>query len=92
MRAGHLWRTSTGTLIDALAIALSAVAITGLFGAGVAGAAPPHGAVSFSAPSLFPSFGVNIYDYVVRCNDAPVTVQGHASGGWEEALGTKYAT
>ena len=26
-------------------------------------------------------------DYVVRCNDGRVTVQGHPSGGWEAAIG-----
>ncbi len=44
--------------------------------------------MSFSAPSLFPEFGPNIHDYVVRCNDAPVTVQAQASGGWEAAIGS----
>jgi hypothetical protein len=70
-------------------LALSALMIAGLFGAGAgAEAAPPSGQVSFSsAPSLFPKFGPNIHDYVVRCNDAPVTVDGHASGGWEAAIG-----
>ena len=43
--------------------------------------------MSFSAQTLFPKFGPNIHDYVVRCNNAPVTVQGHASGGWEAAIG-----
>ena len=52
-----------------------------------AGAAPPPGSVSFSAPSLFPKFGPGIEDYVVRCQDAPVTVQGHASAGWQMAIG-----
>ena len=43
-------------------------------------AQPPPGQVSFSTPSLFPKFGPNVHDYVVRCNDGPVTVKGHASG------------
>jgi hypothetical protein len=46
--------------------------------------------VSFSStPSLFPKFGPNIHDYVVRCNDGPVTVTVHASGGWEAAIGNR---
>ena len=49
-------------------------------------AAPAPGQVSFSTPSLFPAFGPNIEDYVVRCHDAPVTVQAHASEGWQVSL------
>jgi arylsulfotransferase ASST len=62
--------------------------MAGVFGSGAAAqAAPPPGQVSFSAPSLFPKFAPDIEDYVVRCQDAPVTVQGHASGGWRMAIG-----
>jgi hypothetical protein len=43
--------------------------------------------VSFSEPTLFPKFGPNNHDYVVRCNDGPVTVQGHAVGDWRLAIG-----
>jgi arylsulfotransferase ASST len=70
-------------------VATSAFLIAGLFGPAVgAEASPPAGKVGFSsAPSLFPKFGPNIYDYVVRCDDAPVTVQGHATGGWEAKIG-----
>ncbi len=66
-----------------------ALAIAGLLGAGAAAGAPPlSGQVSFSsAPSLFPKFRTTVHDYVVRCNDAPVTVDGHASGGWQAAIG-----
>ncbi len=67
-------------------VTTSALAIAGLFGA-AAEAAPPPGQVSFSAATLFPKFGPNIEDYVVRCNNGPVTVQGHTSGGWEAAIG-----
>jgi Arylsulfotransferase (ASST) len=68
-------------------VAISALVVAGLFGAG-AQAAPPPGQVSFSAPSLFPTFRPTVHDYVVRCNDAPVTVQGHASGGWQAKVGS----
>jgi hypothetical protein len=69
-------------------VATSALLIAGLFGAGAgAEAAPPSGKVSFSEPTLFPSFGPNVHDYVVRCNDGPVTVQAHATGGWEAKIG-----
>jgi Arylsulfotransferase (ASST) len=64
----------------------SALAIAGFLGAG-AEAAPPPGQVSFSTPRLFPNFSPGVFDYVVRCNDAPVRVQGHASGGWEVKIG-----
>jgi hypothetical protein len=66
-------------------VASSALAIAGLLGAG-AQAAPQPGQVSFSAPSLFPSFSPTVSDYVVRCNDAPVTVDGHTSAGWEASI------
>jgi hypothetical protein len=67
-------------------VATSALMIAGLFGAR-AEATPPAAQVSFTAPSLFPSFSPPIYDYVVRCNDGPVTVQAQTSGGWEAAIG-----
>jgi hypothetical protein len=68
-------------------LVLSAVAVGVLFGwATTVQAAPPQGLVRFSAPSLFPSFGPKVEDYVVRCQDAPITVQAHAAGGWEVAI------
>jgi hypothetical protein len=54
--------------------------------AGLAEAAPPPGQVSFTAPTLSPGFGAQIEDYVVRCRDAPMTVQAHSSGGWRVAI------
>jgi hypothetical protein len=69
-------------------VATSALMIAGLFGAAAEAAPPPHWQVSFSsAPRLSPTFGPNIQDYVVRCYNRPVTVNGHASGGWEAAIG-----
>jgi hypothetical protein len=66
----------------------SVVGLVGLFGAGAgAEAAPPPEQVSFSsAPSLFPKFRPKAHDYVVRCNNGPVTVQAHVVGGWEAAI------
>ncbi len=77
-----------GVLITRLTVAVATVALTiaALPGAS-AGAQPPPGQVSFSAPSLFPKFRSQVHDYVVRCNDAPVTVQAHATGGWRAAIG-----
>jgi hypothetical protein len=69
-------------------LATAALMLAGLIGpAAGAGAAPPSGEVSFSTPSLSPSFAPTIEDYVVRCQNAPVTVQGHAAGGWQMAIG-----
>jgi Arylsulfotransferase (ASST) len=69
-------------------VATSAIVIIGLFSAAAgAEAAPSPGQVGFSTPTLFPTFGPNIYDYVVRCYNQPVTVQGHTSEGWEAAIG-----
>src|SRR5436309_1137747 len=65
--------------------ASSALMVAGLLGAG-AGAEPTAGEVSFSVPSLFPRFGPHIHDYVVRCNDGPVTVKAHAAEGWKLAV------
>jgi Arylsulfotransferase (ASST) len=67
-------------------VATSALIVAGFFGAG-ANAQPPAGKVTFSEPSLFPGFSPWIHDYVVRCNDGPVTVTGHASGSWRMAIG-----
>jgi hypothetical protein len=47
----------------------------------------PAGKVSFKSASLFPRFGPNAHDYTVRCKNRPVTVKGHAVGGWEMAIG-----
>ena len=67
-------------------VATAALAIAGLLGA-PAEAQPPPDQVSFHTPTLFPRFRPGIHDYVVRCNDGPVTVRAHASGGWRAAIG-----
>src|SRR6476620_2427811 len=67
-------------------VASSALMIAGLFGAG-AEASSPYGQVSFRVPSLSPNFWPHIHVYVVRCNDRPVPVKAHVSGGWEAAIG-----
>jgi hypothetical protein len=71
-----------------LLVATSALLAAGLFGAGAgAEAAPSPANVSFTtSPSLSPQYGPNTHDYVVRCDNGPVTVQGHASGGWEMSV------
>jgi Arylsulfotransferase (ASST) len=49
--------------------------------------APSRRVLGFSAdPALFPSFSPVIHDYVVRCDDAPVSVRGHALGSWRAAI------
>ncbi len=70
---------------------VSACALTTLLGlAGAADASPPPpGSLSFSTPTQFPKFRSGVYDYVVRCKDGPVTVKGHASGGWRLAIGNQ---
>jgi arylsulfotransferase ASST len=68
-------------------IMTSALLIAGLFGAGArAEAAPPYERVHFSVASLFPSYAPSVHDYVVRCNDGPVTVDAHASGVWRVSI------
>jgi Arylsulfotransferase (ASST) len=68
-------------------LSILALMISGLFGAD-ARAAPAAGRMSFSSvPRLFPDFSPRVHDYVVRCNDGPVAVDGHTSGRWEAAIG-----
>ncbi len=68
-----------------LAVVACALITTMLFTSGAKGS-PPPGKVSFSTPTQFPKFNPSVYDYVVRCHDGPVTVNGHASGGWLLAI------
>jgi hypothetical protein len=71
-----------------LIVAATAVsfAISGFPGVSGALAEPPPGEVNFAVPSLFPGFRPAIHNYVVRCNDAPVTVDVHTSPSWEAAI------
>jgi arylsulfotransferase ASST len=69
-------------------LATLAFMIAGLLDGGAAAeAAPPSERANFSVASLFPSYTPQIHDYVVRCNDAPVTVKAHTSGVWRMAIG-----
>ena len=70
-------------------VATLALVIAGLFAAGARAQPPPSSEVSFGVSSLFPKYSPHIHDYVVRCNDAPVTVRVHASGGWRVAIGNQ---
>ena len=66
--------------------AAPAVAVAGLLPA-VAGASPIAGKVRFSTvPSAFPGFAPQIHDYVVRCNDGPVTVKLHTAANWQASI------
>jgi Arylsulfotransferase (ASST) len=69
-------------------VASVALVVAALLGIGDrAAAAPPASLVSFSSvPGFTPSFRPTVYDYVVRCEDGPVTVHGQSSGGWEWAI------
>ena len=51
-----------------------------------AATAPPPEQASFGVASLYPDYDPQVHDYVVRCNDAPVTVQAHASDPWQIAV------
>ncbi len=55
--------------------------------ASTAVAEPPVSKVGFGVPSLFPKFSPGQHDYVVRCNDAPVTVEARAEAPWQVAIG-----
>jgi hypothetical protein len=78
-------RSRTSRLI---LVATAALIVAAFFGARAEAQPPPSSEVNFSVPSLFPKFAPGIHDYVVRCNDAPVTVTVHASVGWEVAVAT----
>jgi hypothetical protein len=79
-----------GRIRAVAAIGASALMLAGALGRGSGAVAePPHGSVSISVASLSPVFDPNIHDYVVRCNDGPVTVQAHASNGWRVSVGGK---
>ena len=67
-------------------VATSALIAAALLGAPAEAQPPPSSEVNFGAPSLFPKFAPGIRDYVVHCNDAPVTVTVHASMGWEVSV------
>jgi hypothetical protein len=68
-------------------LATAALMVAGLCRpAAGAEAAPPPGVVSFSAPSLAPGFAPDIVDYVLRCQNSPVTVQAHAAAGWQVSI------
>jgi hypothetical protein len=69
-----------------LAIAATAtLAVFAVFGP-AAEAQPQVGQVSFSTPSLYPTFDPAGHDYVVRCHDAAVTVAASAQAGWEASI------
>jgi hypothetical protein len=52
-----------------------------------AGAQPPtRDEVRFSVSSLSPGYAPGVTDYVVRCNNGPVTIHVHASGGWQVSI------
>jgi hypothetical protein len=67
-------------------LAILTVLVAASFG-GRAGAEPPASQFGFSVAGLYPTFRPLIHDYVVRCHDGPVTVNGHADGAWEAAVG-----
>src|SRR5438093_9773037 len=79
-------RSGLAGLPRRLVVATAVLMIAGLYGAGARAQPPQPGQVSFSVSSLFPKFNPNIHNYVVRCHDAPVTVQAHVSDLWEAAI------
>jgi hypothetical protein len=65
-----------------------ALLAAGFLGSSAHADSPPQpGDVSFTASTLFPDFSPDIHDYVVRCQDGPVTVDAHTASGWEAAVG-----
>jgi hypothetical protein len=77
MRGGRR-RAAAGAAATLAALALPAV---------VAAAPPPRSEASFGTPGLFPGYRPGVHDYVVRCHDAPVPVDAHASPPWRVAIG-----
>ncbi len=64
------------------------VVLAGPCVAAARGADPPSGKVRFSMAAQDPGFRPGTHDYVVRCKDAALDVDGHASGGWRLAIGS----
>lgn len=79
MRGGRAGATveAAATL---MALALPAV---------VAAAPPSRSEAGFATTGLFPSYRPAVHDYVVRCQDAPVTVTAHASAPWRVAIASQ---
>jgi hypothetical protein len=68
-------------------VTISVLAIAGFLATPAsAEVAPRPSQVRFAVAGLFPSYGPHIHDYVVRCDDAPVTVNAHASEPWEMSI------
>ena len=67
--------------------AILALALAGWLSA-PAGAdpAPPAALASFDVSTLSPSYGPQVHDYVVRCNNRAVTVRSHAFPPWKVAV------
>ena len=67
--------------------AILALALAGWLAA-PAGAdpAPPAALASFDVSTLSPSYGPQVHDYVVRCNNRAVTVRSHAFPPWKVAV------
>jgi arylsulfotransferase ASST len=63
-----------------------AVILATLFAPSASAQPPTSQEVSFSVSSLSPSYAPGVFDYVVRCNNGPVTIDVHASGGWQVAI------
>jgi Arylsulfotransferase (ASST) len=62
----------------------AAFLITAVWCSGSMAQPPPAGKLTLtSSPRLFPDFSRRIHDYVVRCGDRPVRVNGHVASGWE---------
>jgi hypothetical protein len=64
------------------ATALATLAITAAMAAPAAADVAPGSKASFSIAGLFPIYGPHVHDYVVRCDDAPVSVSARASDRW----------
>jgi hypothetical protein len=72
----------------ALAVVVPAFVVC-LFTASAQADPPQAGDVSFSStPGIYTDFSPDLHDYVVRCNDGPVTFQGHTALGWEAQVGS----
>ncbi len=74
-----------GSKARAVATAAAAMVAISLL-ASTAAAGPPASKVHFGVPSLFPKFLPWVHDYVVRCQDGPVTVTASATSPWRVAV------
>jgi hypothetical protein len=66
--------------------AIAALAVAGAMATSAGGQVAPRSEARFTIASLFPKYGPYVHDYVVRCDDVPVTVKAHVAEPWRMSI------